>query len=485
MYIIPTRGIKMPSTPQILVVDDDPMFCQLVELILSAHGYAIQSVHTADALHARLRGDDIEAIILDWRLGDDDGLTVLQALRAEHPTLPVVLATATCSTDLAVSAIRAGAFDFLTKPLDEARLVATIARAVDQHKLLDRVSELEAEGQSESAYEGLLGISPLMRTVFRVIQNIAPADVSVLITGETGTGKELVARAIHQRSGRAGKPFVPLNMAALPSELVEATLFGHEKGAFTGADRRRIGAVEEAQGGTLFLDEIGEMPLDLQAKLLRFIQERVFRRVGGAEDTNADIRVVSATNRNPLDEVKTGKLRADLYYRLNVVPVELPPLRDRYGDIALIALHCLREFAAKYDKPFLAFDDDVLLAMEGHAWPGNVRELRHFVERLVILNSGPRIQMSMLPDGFRLPVHSHSVPTVATPKPSPKQSEPGAPPAGHPSKIIPIEELERRAIEHALLACNGSTQEAASRLGMSTATIYRKIKHFGIQNQRR
>lgn len=479
----------MEDRARVLVVVDDPMFCELVALLLRNQRHQVQILTSADGLEERLLEGDIDVVLLDWQLGDQDGLAILQTLRGACPTIPVVLVTATVSTDLAVRAIRGGAFDFLTKPLDETRLIATVARGAVHHRLLDRVHELETEGQCDSVYEGLLGVSPLMRTVFRAIQNIAPADVTVMITGETGTGKELVARAIHRRSGRAAKPFVPLNMAALPKELVEATLFGHEKGAFTGADRRRIGAVEEAMGGTLFLDEIGEMPLELQAKLLRFIQERTLRRVGGNEDISADIRIVSATNRDPLDEVRNGRLRADLYYRLNVVPIALPPLRERVGDVALIAAHCLGEFSMTHKRNFAGIDDEALLALQSFNWPGNVRELRHLIERMVILNEGPHLSRSMLP----LEITGHAPPTVSV-KPLQTLVRPAvrttvvaraeSDVSPSPESIVPLAELERRAIEHALAACQGSAQSAASKLGMSTATIYRKIKEFGLQSSR-
>ncbi len=380
--------------------------------------------------------------------------------------MPIVLVTASPSIELTVKAVQRGAFDFLPKPLDEARLVATLSRAVDHVKLLRRVLELES-GDGDEAFEGLIGSSPAMRRVFGLIEAVARTDASVMITGESGTGKDMVARAIHRRSPRKAGPLVSLNMAAVPKELVESTLFGHERGAFTGADRTRIGACEEASGGTLFLDEIAEMPIELQPKLLRFLQDHTLRRVGGSVDSTSDVRIVAATNRDPAAEVKAGRLRADLYYRLNVVPIELPPLRDRRGDIALIALHAVRQYARRHCKRFTSIDAEALDRLTANDWPGNIRELRHVMERVVVLNDGEAVTTSMLPAELSDRRLEAMIAACG------EQDL-----LGRGDAIVPLEEIERRAIERAMQLCEDNAARAAERLGISTATIYRKLRAY-------
>jgi DNA-binding NtrC family response regulator len=350
-------------------------------------------------------------------------------------------------------------------------------------------------GSEEYGFEGLIGVSPQMRTVYSIIRSVAPTDVNVMICGESGTGKELVASAIHASSDRAAAPFVPLNMASIPAELAESTLFGHDKGAFTGADRGRVGAAGEAAGGTLFLDEITEMPMGLQAKLLRFLQERTYRPVGGLKDLKAESRIISATNRDPAAAVREKSLREDLFYRLNVVPILLPPLREREGDIGLLANYVLRSFAKQYGKRFQGIDDSALRLLEAYNWPGNVRQLIHLMQRVVILNDGELLAAHMLPDElFRespTPVSVEPLEAMATARVQPiaESSIPaGKAPAiatgpfyfATKEDIIPLEAIERRAISQAIELCGGSAYEAARLLGISSATIYRKIKLFGL-----
>ena len=465
----------MTAPARVAIVDDDPHFTALLEAILDSHGYAVCAATSLEGLF-ELVPPQPDVVILDWQLGDQDGLELISPLKAELPGVQVVLATAHPSPDLAVTALRRGACDFLSKPVDEARLIATLAAAVRERRLAQEVDALRGEG---SGYERMIGRSPAMRAVYETISNVAATDVSVMIAGESGTGKELVASALHARSDRAAKPFVALNMAAIPRELVESTLFGHERGSFSGAKERQIGAVEEASGGTLFLDEIGEMPLELQAKLLRFLQERVFRRIGGAKDLTADVRIVSATNRDPLLAVKEGLLRGDLYYRLNVVPVVLPPLRARAGDVALLATTFLHEFADRYGRSLRSVSPAALALLEAQPWPGNVRELRHLLERAVLTLKGERLEASMLGslglDGAGAPETSTGDDSAA------QEAAPG--PASHFSsaEIVPLAELERRAIAHALEVCGGSRKDAAERLEISQATIYRKLKAYGLE----
>jgi two-component system repressor protein LuxO len=462
----------------VLLIDDDPDFLDVMGALLAPHGYSVTAAR--DLEEARAAGVTPQVILLDWQLEGQSGLELIRPLQAWLPRTPIVLTTSFSSTEVAVKAIHHGAFDFLPKPVDEARLITTLARAVEQHQLLDRVHGLEGPA-SPDQFEGLVGGSPQMRTVFETIKNVASTDVSVLVTGESGTGKELVARAIHQRSARRDQPFVALNMAAIPKDLVESTLFGHEKGAFSGADRRRLGACEEAHGGTLFLDEIGEMPLDLQPKLLRFLQEQTLRRIGGTQDVRVDVRIVSATNRPPLETVRDGGLRADLYYRLNVVPVALPALRDRHGDVALIAQRQLAALAGRYGKAFRGFTPEALTALEAYDWPGNVRELLHVLERVVITHQGELVQPGMLPDPI-CPQAAGPVadaPGFVAVEPAPAVL-PAAAPAVFGQTVIPLVTLERMAIEHALELHEGAREGAAKALGISQATIYRKLKSYGL-----
>lgn len=481
---------------QVLLVDDDPAMHGLVSYMLKRHGYEVTSVSTmrqvvelasgrVEQAGAANGAGRMEAILLDRSLdaGEEDGLRLLPQIARLFPHVPVVLLTASTTTESVVEAMRRGAFDFLSKPVEEPRLVATVAKATEHHRLLRRVAGLDCDAPDGDCFQGIIGASPAMRAVFQTLRHVGPTDATVMITGESGTGKELIAQAVHRLSARAGGPFVPLNMAALPRELVEATLFGHEKGAFTGADKAREGAVGQAQGGTLFLDEIGEMPLELQAKLLRFLQERVYRPVGATSDVQADVRIVSATNRDPMAEVEAGRLRADLYYRLAVVPVQLPPLRHRPGDVELIAGFAMRRFSERYGKKFESIAPEALQHLAGCSWPGNVRELMHLMERMVVLNQGPVLRAEMLP-----PEVAGSGLALAKRRESP-QSEPSHQAEGGKSlaeglpfsqEIVPLSDLERRAVEHALRVCNGSAQAAAQKLGMSTATIYRKIKEWGL-----
>jgi len=470
----------MKTQARIAVVDDDPHFAGLLEVLLESYGYGVTLATSLETLLAA--GQPVpDVVILDWQLGEVDGLELIAPIKSEFPGVTVVLATAHASPELAVEALQRGAGDFLVKPVDEARLVSTLAAAVRERRLNAEVRSL----RGDASYEGMVGGSTAMRAVYDTIENVAPTDVSVMVTGESGTGKELVASALHARSRRSRKPFVALNMAAIPRELVESTLFGHERGAFSGANERRLGAVSESSGGTLFLDEIGEMPLELQSKLLRFLQERVYRRVGGNKDLSADVRIVSATNRDPLEAVRLGTLRADLYYRLNVVPVTLPPLREREGDVALLATTFLHDFADQYQRPLRVIEPRALTLLESHPWPGNVRELRHFMERLVITEGkSERLSVAMVagPLGTHLaaggqPSVVDSTPAVA-PTPAPVSASPDSRFQG--TTITPLAELERQAIEHALEVCEGSRKDAAEALGISQATIYRKLKAFGI-----
>ena len=447
----------MAEPRSVLVVDDDPHFRALVELLLGAHGHVVAGA--ASIAEAVAEGPAPGCLLLDWQLGPDDGLAGLDALRRRFPCSPVILTTAHSSTDVAARAIRLGAFEFLPKPLDEPRLVAVVASAFAQADLLRELEGLRA-GTAEG-FEGIVARSPSMLRMFETIDGVARTDASVLITGESGTGKELVARALHRRSRRAG-PFVALNMSAIPRDLVESTLFGHDKGAFSGADRRRVGACEEAHRGTLFLDEIGEMPIDLQPKLLRFLQDHALRRVGGSEDVHVDVRVVAATNRDPEDAVRRGLLRADLLYRLNVVRLALPALRDRREDIGPIATAAVRAAARRYGKGLSTLDPEALARLEAHPWPGNIRELVHLMERVAITGRGEVV----LPDMLDLP------------------RTPGTPAAAAAPDELPegatLAQAERAHILRAFERHGGNRRKAAAELGIHRTTLAKKLEEYGV-----
>jgi DNA-binding NtrC family response regulator len=452
------------EAPMIAIIDDDPAFLRFAAHQLEWMGFAAAAFEGLGEVDQAAELDEPGAVLLDWQLGGRDGIDLIPTLHRRWPRTPIVLVTGHPSVELAVRALKAGAFDFLKKPLDRARLLASLSKAVDRFRLQCRLDLLEhGKLPGETELEGQIGASLPMRELYRVMRTVAASDVAVLIQGESGTGKELVARGIHALSRRCGGPFVALNMANLPAELVESTLFGHERGAFTGAERRQAGAVEQAAGGTLFLDEICELPWDLQAKLLRFVQELSFRRVGGSEDLTADVRIVSATNRDMLEAVREQRFREDLFYRLQVVPIHLPPLRERPGDVSLIASKSLPKIAARHGRPMRRIAPEALQRLEESRWPGNVRQLLNLLERIVVLAGGEVLTADMIPEDIDGPPGTEGEASRPSPEPT----------------ILPLAEVELRAMERAIRLCNGSISEAARRLNISPATIYRRFKAAG------
>jgi two-component system, NtrC family, response regulator HydG len=444
----------------ILVADDDPQFLGIIEHHIRGWGWRVESVLDKASLLRRLASGSPGLLLMDVRFGEHDGLEVLQQIRRQYTGLKVVLLTAFGSIENAVAAVRLGAVDYLTKPVDLARLRSVVEYAYDAKT--PAVPGPAPPGLNRIV-RPILGESRSIRDLRALIERAAASDCTVLVLGESGTGKELIARALHELGPRCAGPFVPLNVAALPRELVESTLFGHAKGAFTGADRTQCGCCEAADGGTLFLDEIGEMEVGLQAKLLRFLQERTFQRVGQSELVRVDVRIVAATNRDPIEQVRRGMLREDLYYRLNVVPIVAPPLRDRPEDVPILARCFIERFAARTGRPGATLSDSALSALAEHNWPGNVRELENFVERLAVLHSGPVIDAADVNDALR--------------KTSPA---PVRPTDSEPSSLRPIDQMEYQAIAEALASARGNVKEAAQRLGLGQATVYRKIKKYGI-----
>lgn len=454
-------GSKGPV--QIVVIDADPVQRRLVSAHLSAGaGRAIEALTAASRAEAadRLAGHGPALVVADVEtLGGADALA---ALVGDHTR--VIATSARGSVHAAVAAIRAGAVDYLPKPFGAAALIERVEAAIAQWNRNIEVPARPAAARHDvtpqtGGFEGFVGRSPAMTAVFDQIARVAPSRAPVFITGESGTGKELCAEAIHARSGRAGKPFIAINCGAIPKDLMESEVFGHVRGAFTGASDTRPGAAELADGGTLFLDEIGEMDLALQAKLLRFLQSGTVQRVGDTTARKVDVRIISATNRDPFAEIATGRFREDLFYRLHVLPIHMPPLRARADDVLLLAGTFLARFAAEEQRDFRRFSTDAAAMLVAHAWPGNVRELQNAIRRMVVLNQGAEITADMLPA---------TIGTAAVPM---ADAAGGALSAG---PIMPFWEQERSIIESAVGAFSGNIARAAAALEISPSTIYRK-----------
>jgi two-component system response regulator HydG len=444
---------------RVLVVDDEASARSGLEKLLRQEGYAVESASDGVSALAVAADKPPDVVVTDLKMPRMDGMQLLTKLREQDAEVPVIVVTAFGDVASAVGAMRAGAADYLTKPVDFDALLLSIERVIERRDLRVEADTLrrqlrEREGDG---LEGLIGASAAMQRVYRVARQVAGARATVLITGESGTGKGELARAIHVKSPRAKGPFVSLHCASLAESLLESELFGHEKGSFTGADKRRIGRFEQAQGGTLFLDEVGEIPAATQVKLLRVLQERTFERVGGNETISVDVRLMAATNRDLAAAVHEGRFREDLYYRLNVVHIEMPPLRVRDTDVLLLANHFLRRFAADNKRTIEGFSDQARAKIVAHRWPGNVRELENAIERAVVLCEGPQIEEEHLPIDVA-PVAKGAV------------RIPGA----------TLAEIERYAILSTLEATNGSTTRAAEMLDISVRTIQYRLHEYGL-----
>ena len=445
--------------PLILIVDDDAPHRSMLRTVLRGWGYAVEEAEDGTAAVEQVKQKAFDAVLTDVRMARMDGIAALREIREWNPSIPVLIMTAWSSVQSAVDALRLGAYDYLTKPLELEELKLALERALD-HTRQARENQEPGRTQSEAS-SLLLGRSDAMRELVNMVETVAPTEATVLISGESGTGKELVARAIQAASTRRDKPFVTINCAALAENLLESELFGHEKGAFTGADRRREGRFVQAHGGTLFLDEIGEMPLALQAKLLRVLQQGEVQRVGCDETIKVDVRVISATNRVLAEEVAAGRFREDLFYRLNVIGLEVPPLRARREDIPLLASTFLERHAAANRKTIKGFTPQAMDAMLRYGWPGNVRELENAVERAVILSGGEYIAERALP----LAVQN------ASDAPEDEELALGS---------MSLEDVERKAIEATLSETDDNKSEAARRLGITRATLHSKLKKYGL-----
>jgi len=447
---------------KILLVDDDRDLCEAIVEGMRPRGFDVTFYTSAPpALAALAEGGDWDAVVTDISMAGMSGLALCERVVADHPTLPVVLITAFGSLETAVGAVRAGAYDFITKPFDFGVLTLVLERAVGHRRLREEVRRLRDVVARSAEMDGMIGTSPAMRRVFELVERVGETDASVLITGQSGTGKELVAHALHKRGRRADGPFVAVNCAAIPEALLESELFGHVKGAFTDARAARRGLFLKAHGGTLFLDEIADMPSGMQSKLLRVLQEKTVRAVGGDKEEPYDARLITATNRDIDAEVAQRRFREDLFYRINVIRIDVPPLRARGHDILLLAQHFLTRSAAQLARPVTGLSHAAAQKLLAHAWPGNVRELENCIERAVAFARGGEVNVGDLPEVVRdYRSNDLSIPGVDE------------------KALLPLAEIERRHILRVLEAVGGSKAAAAAVLGLHPSTLYRKLDQY-------
>jgi len=449
------------SAPRILIADDQPDVLEALRLLLKGEGYQIETFKSPAAVIKAVEARDFAMALIDLNYARDttsgqEGLDLLNKLQTIDSSLPVVVMTAWASVDVAVEAMRRGARDFVTKPWDNPRLLAIVKNQIDLGSAVRAYRRLEQENQLLRSKDGptLIADSPAMRPVLEIIARVGPSDANILITGENGTGKGVVARALHAVSVRGGQPFISVNMGGLPEGVFESELFGHVRGAFTDAKADRAGRFELAEGGTLFMDEIGNIPMSQQAKILRTIETGEFERVGSSKTHRANVRLISATNADLPAEVSAGRFRQDLLFRLNTIHIHLPPLRERREDIALLAQYFLKAHVERYRKGISGFDDTAIETMRAYAWPGNVRELDHAVERGVLMAQGKVIRAADL--------------GLNAGQAAPRLEE------------MSIEEVEAFLIKKTLARCNGNARQAAEELGLSRSAFYRRLEKYGL-----
>lgn len=440
----------------LLVVDDDHSHRGTLTKLLTDWDYSVTAVEDGESAIEACKEQPFDLVLMDVRMSGISGIDALKEIKVFNPAIPIIIMTAYSDVDNAVEAIKSGAYDYLTKPLDFDDLKLTLERAIDHATLRDEVRALKSTIAYTFDTGGFIGQSAPMRQLMELVASVAPSDATVLITGESGTGKELVAKMLHTNSNRRNGPYVAVNCAALTESLLESELFGHEKGSFTGADKRREGRFLAADKGTIFLDEVGEIPLSMQAKLLRAIQEREIQRVGGDTPMKVDVRIIAATNRDLREEAEQGRFRQDLYYRLNVVSLHLPSLRERPEDIPLLATHFLKQFAEKNDKAIKGFTPMAMDRLVRYSWPGNVRELENTVERAVVLLMGEYVSERELP-------------------PNIKSADPDGAHPGTDFSDMTLEEIERVIVTDIVKNVGGNKSEAARRLGITRKTLVSKM----------
>ena len=460
--------------PRILIIDDSILSRETLRAVLKQHGCEVEAVATAREGLERIHAAPFQLIISEYLIPEMSGIDLLKLIRAEKIPCGVILLTGHGDTQVALDAMRAGADDFVTKPCDPARLVLLIERTIEQRRLIDELEQLRLQLREDYRFHNIVSKSPKMRRIFDLIKNVGPLGSTVLVWGETGTGKELIAQAIHASDTRRDGPFVALNCAALNDALLESELFGHERGAFTGADRRKKGRFEAADGGTLFLDEIGEISPSMQAKLLRVLQSGTFERVGGSETIQVEVRIVAASNKRLEDEVKAGRFRSDLFYRLAVVRIDVPSLRERSEDIPLLALHFLKKLTAMSTPPVTEIDSAAMQALLEHTWPGHVRELENAIKAAVALADGTVI-------------HRDALPATVAPRPG----QPGSG-IGSAANLIDIErplpdltgvlvsQVERDYFTRLLAYYKGNVASCARHSGLSRRSVTQKLQKYDL-----
>jgi two-component system response regulator HydG len=461
----------MPETPTLLVADDDPAVRQSLERMLAREGYQVVLAPDGQAAIERLRQGGVDLLLSDLRMPGLTGLELLREVKAAVPDVDVIMLTAFGTVEEAVTAMKDGAVDFLTKPFQRAQLIRVIRKALERRELIAQNRALQRRLDDLLTHGNIIGVSPAWRATMTLVDQVANSSATVLIHGESGTGKELLARAIHDRSPRRNGPFVAVNCAALPETLLESELFGYEKGAFTGAAVRKEGRFELADSGTLFLDEVADLSPVTQPKILRVLQEGEFERLGGTRTSKVDVRVVTASNQDLAALVKEKRFREDLFYRLNVITVTAPPLRERREDVAVLAQHFLRIYAAKNNRTLVGFSEDALRCFESYPWPGNVRELENVVERAVVLARGQTVEVGDLPDKV-------TVRAIVLERPAPGEGGDGGGTEGVLRIRVgtPLADVEQRMLEETLRMTRGNKTLTAKLLGIDPKTVFRKLK---------
>jgi DNA-binding NtrC family response regulator len=472
----------------ILVIDDEAEIREGLELLLKTEGYAVTMADTGQSGLARLGEHPYDLLLLDVSLPDRNGIELLKDIRRQDPHLPIVLITAYGSIEMARAAFKSGAMDYITKPWSNDELLAQVAQAVESHRLREENVQLKRALKQRFNFPNIIGKSEKMLTLFDLVAQVAPSRSTILISGESGTGKELIAKAIHSASPRADRAFVPVNTGSIPVDLLESQLFGHVRGAFTSAVASKKGLFEVADQGTIFFDEIATVSPETQAKLLRVIQEREFMRLGGTEQLKVDVRIVAASNIDLLSLVKEGRFREDLYHRLNVIHLHLPPLRERREDIPMLLAHFLERFCTENTKPLRIFTPSAMKLLMDYDWPGNVRELENVVERAVVLSTQERVDVDLLPESLRSKEIVRGVRLQLSEFLPPLPGEAGSRAAAdhpNPSLFQIIDEVERRIIVDMLERTGWNQTEAAERFLIPLSTLNQKIKRLGIDVRRR
>ena len=453
----------------ILIIDDEAAIRESLETLLAIEGYNVEAARSAEEGLAMLAASPRDLVLLDFALPDRNGIEVLEEIRDRDPGLPVIMITAYGTVENAVKAIQAGATNFIQKPWDNEKLLADVRASISRLRMEEENRQLKRALKQRYSFENIVGKSEAMLKVFDLVAQVAPSRSTVLIQGESGTGKELIAKAIHANSPRKDGPFVPVNTGSMPTELLESTLFGHVKGAFTSAIASKKGLFEIANKGTLFLDEIGTMGIDTQAKILRVLQDRKFMHLGGVQEVQVDVRIIAATNVDLKQLVKEGKFREDLYYRLNVISVNLPPLRSRMEDVPLLVNHFLARFSEENGLPTRHFTAEAMRPLLNYAWPGNVRELENVIERAVVLSSGTNIGIDLLPESI---LGDNSMPVLTED-------------SANASLFDIMEDCERRVIVTMLEKCGWNQTDAAERFRIPLSTLNQKIKRLNIEVRKR